>query len=85
MEVYKNVESRKTLENAYGVELMDIEWQILQDKWSERKMYCENFVDSKWEKTMERRKRDHYCLETIMREMAVKEQIELEATGELSC
>ena len=51
----------------------EIEWRFLEDQKCSRKMYCENFVDKKWEKTMERRRTDVESLER-MREASEKER-----------
>ncbi|XP_041369932.1 uncharacterized protein LOC121383900 [Gigantopelta aegis] len=76
-------DSRKRLENAYGVNMMGNEWAFLTDQRNQRIMYCEHFVDRKWENTMERRRYDLQSLER-MREKADKQKIETQSTTQLS-
>lgn len=64
---------RKKLEQKHGVEMSDMEWDFLKDQRIQRKMYCEDFVDRKWMKSMERRQRDIQAIEK-MREDAEKEK-----------
>ena len=54
---------RKHLELKHGVKMSDMEWTFLKDQRTRRKMYCEDFLDRKWMKTMERRRRDLQYLE----------------------
>ncbi|CAH1261889.1 Hypp2477 [Branchiostoma lanceolatum] len=63
----------KSLEKKHGVTMTDMEWEFLADQRTERKMYCEDFVDRKWMKAMERRQRDMQALDK-MREDARREQ-----------
>ena len=60
-----DTETRKKLEHMHGVKMTEMEWKFLDDQRSERKMYCENFVDKKWMKTMERRRKEVQSLETL--------------------
>jgi hypothetical protein len=53
----KDTEVRRKLEQQHDVKMGDMEWDFLKDQRMDRKMYCEDFVDQKWTKTMERRKR----------------------------
>ncbi|XP_041367072.1 uncharacterized protein LOC121381784 [Gigantopelta aegis] len=76
-------DSRKRLENAYGVNMMRNEWAFLTDQRNQRVMYSEHFFDQKWEKTMERRRYDLQSLER-MREKADKQKIKTESTIQLS-
>lgn len=69
----KDTEVRKKLEQQHGVKMGDMEWDFLKDQRMDRKMYCEDFVDQKWMKTMERRKKDLHSLEK-MRDEAEKEK-----------
>ena len=59
----EKTEIRKKLEKIYGVSMMEDEWEFLNDQRNNREMYCENFVDRKWQKTMDRRKYDIDALE----------------------
>ena len=54
---------RHKLENAWGIKMTTMEWNFLHDQRSDRKMVCEDFVDRKWVKTMERRSHDLKSLE----------------------
>ena len=45
---------RRKLENFYDVRMMETEWKFLEDQRSERKMYCQDYVDTQWTKTMTR-------------------------------
>ena len=56
---------RKKLENVHGLKMSDLEWRFLNDQRNERKMYCEDYIDKKWTKTMERRKQDIQALEKM--------------------
>ena len=49
----KKTEIRKKLEALHGVTMMEYEWEFLNDQRKNREMYCEDFVDKKWKKTME--------------------------------
>lgn len=53
--------------------MTNMEWDFLKDQRGQRKMYCEDFVDQKWMKTMERRRRDMQALDR-MREDAEREK-----------
>jgi hypothetical protein len=64
---------RKQLELRHGVKMSDMEWAFLADQKDQKKMFCEDFVDRQWMKTMERRKRDLETLEK-MRDDAKKER-----------
>jgi hypothetical protein len=59
---------RKKLEERHGVKMTEMEWTFLEDQRKERKMYCEDFVDKKWAKTMERRRKDLQSLERMRAE-----------------
>lgn len=63
----------KRLELKHGVKMTNMEWDFLKDQRGQRKMYCEDFVDQKWMKTMERRRRDMQALDR-MREDAEREK-----------
>ena len=39
------------------------EWDFLEDMKTNRKMYCDNFVDRKWLKTIQRKKFDLQAME----------------------
>ena len=43
--------------------MIECEWKILADHRTNRKMYCEDYVDKKWAKTMERRNKELHSLE----------------------
>ena len=49
----EKTEIRKKLEALHGVTMMEYEWEFLNDQRKNREMYCEDFVDKKWKKTME--------------------------------
>ena len=49
----EKTEIRKKLEALHGVTMMEDEWEFLNDQRKNREMYCEDFVDKKWKKTME--------------------------------
>ena len=54
---------RHKLETGWGIKMTTMEWDFLCDQRSDRKMVCEDFVDRKWAKTMERRSQDLKSLE----------------------
>ena len=62
---------RKHLENEYGVKMSQHEWDFLEDQRNMRLMYCDNFVDRKWEKTMQRRRYDQNTLEKMRSDVLV--------------
>ena len=64
--------TRKYLEQTHGLKMNHMEWAFLEDQRNDRKMYCEDFVNRKWTKTMEHGTSDLQCLEK-MREEMVKE------------
>ena len=64
---------RKNLENEYGVKMSQQEWDFLEDQRNDRLMYCEQFVDRKWEKTMQRR---HYDQQTLERMKSAVQEVE---------
>lgn len=49
----------------YGVRMTQNEWTFLQDWHQDRKMFCKDFVDKKWAKTMEQRQYDIQSLERM--------------------
>ena len=53
-----------------------MEWKFLEDQRSTRKMVCEDFVDRKWEKTMERRRRDVQGLDKMRVEKQINESMQ---------
>lgn len=53
------------MENFHGAKMTDEEFEFLEDQRNERKMYCESFVDKKWNKVMERRRHDLQALEKM--------------------
>ncbi|KAL4236508.1 hypothetical protein ACF0H5_004894 [Mactra antiquata] len=57
--------SRKKLEDSYGVKMTSIEFEFLNHQKESRVMYCEDFVDRKWSKTIERRKNDIASMEKM--------------------
>ena len=64
----KNEQIRKRLEELHGGKMTSDEWEFLNDQSSWRKMFCENFVNRKWLKTMNRRKSDILSLEKLKNE-----------------
>ena len=48
---------RKQFERLHGLKITDMEFKFLNDPRFDRKMFCEDFVDRKWMKTMDRKKR----------------------------
>ena len=44
--------------NAYGVKMTTQGYEFLKDQREARVMFCEDFVDRKWSKRMERRRKD---------------------------
>ncbi|XP_034016356.1 uncharacterized protein LOC117501562 [Thalassophryne amazonica] len=56
---------RRKLELKHGVKMSDMEWNFLSDQRAERKMYCEDFVDRKWMKTMERRQKEMQAIDQM--------------------
>ena len=46
---------RRKFENFYDVRMTDNEWKFLEDQRGERKMNCQDHVDTQWTKTMTRR------------------------------
>jgi hypothetical protein len=50
-------------EQLYGVTMTETEWSFLSDQGSERKMFCDNFVDRKWKLTKERQIKNQENLE----------------------
>lgn len=65
---------RMKLEEKHGVKMSDMEWEFLKDQRNERKMYCEDFVDQKWMKTMERRRKELQCLERMRDEAELEKE-----------
>lgn len=63
-------DTRRKLEENFGVKMKAEEWQFLEDQRGPRKMFCEDFVDKKWEKTMLRRRRDIDALESLRQSSA---------------
>ena len=59
--------ARENLEKIFGVKMTEEEWRFYNDQKSERKMYCEDFVDKKWLKTHERRQRELQNLDDAKR------------------
>ena len=43
-------ERRKNLEKYHDVRMTECEWKFLTDQRTDRKMYCEGYVDKKWAK-----------------------------------
>ncbi|CAM1308497.1 Uncharacterised protein g4871 [Pycnogonum litorale] len=62
------------------------EWNFIDDQRGERKMFCEDFVDKKWAKTMKRRKYDVVSLEKRRKkaEETKNETVAIEDLSELS-
>jgi len=75
--------TRKRLETFHGVKMTAIEVDFLEDQRSSRIMYCETFIDTKWTKTMERRRQDMQSIDRS-RQTAALEKVRLEATAEIS-
>ena len=59
----KNAKSRKAKEDANNVPMGPKEFEFLEDMRNERKQYCLDQVDRKWQKTMERKLRREASLE----------------------
>ena len=69
MDVFcQNSKIRKKMELEHGVKMGEMEWAFLEDQRTQKKMYCEDFVDRKWMTTMERRSRDMKSLERMRAE-----------------
>ena len=65
----ENATVRNRLEKRHGVKMAEMEWIFLEDQRSSRKLYCADFVDRRWMKTMERNRCDMQALdETISTE-----------------
>ena len=56
---------RRKFENFYDVRMTENEWKFLEDQRGERKMYCQDHVDTQWTKTMTRRNNDLFALERM--------------------
>ena len=73
---------RRKFENFYDVRMMENKWKFLEDQRGERKMYCQDHVETQWTKTMTRRNNDLVALERMRHSvnseqpMAVPESIE---------
>ncbi|XP_076047217.1 uncharacterized protein LOC143028732 [Oratosquilla oratoria] len=71
----QNSEIRKKMELTRGVKMGEMEWAFLEDQRTQKKMYCEDFVDRKGMKTMERRGRDIQSLERMRAECEKDKEI----------
>ena len=73
---------RRKFENFYDVRMTENKWKFLEDQRGERKMYCQDHVETQWTKTMTRRNNDLVALERMRHSvnaeqpMAVPESIE---------
>ena len=56
---------RRKFENFYDVRMTENEWKFLEDQRGERKMYCQDHVDTQWNKTMTKRNNDLFALERM--------------------
>lgn len=69
----EDIVQRKKLERLHGVKMLELEWKFLDDQRNARQMLCDDFVDQKWMKTLERRQSDMARIER-MREMIEEEK-----------
>ena len=56
---------RRKFENFYDVRMTEYEWKLLEDQRGERKMHCQDHVDTQWTKTMTKRNNDLFALERM--------------------
>ncbi|KAL5488604.1 hypothetical protein EMCRGX_G017573 [Ephydatia muelleri] len=56
---------RRKFENFYDVRMTENEWKFLEEQRGERKMYCQDHVDTQWTKTMTRQNNDLFALERM--------------------
>ena len=56
---------RKNLEKMYSIKMQDMEYSFLEDMRSDRIQYCEDAVDRRWKKTMERRTKQEKALDKM--------------------
>ena len=77
----ENATVRNRLGKHHGVKMTEMEWTFLEDQRSSRKMYCEDFVDRKWMKTMERRWRDMQALDNMRQEAPGEQDVNQDASG----
>ena len=75
--------SRKRLERVFGVKMTQEEFDFLHEQGGERKMFCESFVDRKWSKTTDRRRKDMQSLDQIRKSDAL-ERLNFNQAVELS-
>ena len=50
----RNDEARKAREEEVGVEMSDVEYMFLEDQRTERKQYCDSYVDRLWQRDKEK-------------------------------
>ena len=77
-----NKEARSKQEKATGIKMGDQEYAFLEDMRTNRKMFCENFVDRQWQKYYDRKLKEEKYLEEQQKKIQL-EKMEKE-TSELS-
>ncbi|XP_076065297.1 uncharacterized protein LOC143039305 [Oratosquilla oratoria] len=69
-------EIRKKMELKHGVKMDEMEWAFLEDQRTQKKMYCEDFVDDrKWMKMMKHRSWDMQSIERMRAECEKEKEI----------
>ncbi|KAI8509055.1 hypothetical protein Bbelb_129030 [Branchiostoma belcheri] len=63
----ENKLARQSQETRFGVKMGEEEWQFLHSMRNDRKGYCEEQVDRKWERTMERKNAREKALEAMQK------------------
>lgn len=61
----ENKLARESQEKIFGVKMGDEEWQFLHSMRNDRKSYCEDQVDRKWERTMEKKNAREKALQAM--------------------
>ena len=68
----KDTEYVKKLEKVYGVKMTEVELKYLEDQMEgERKMYCDGFVDKRWQAQVRRRRQE---AESLVRRLEKEER-----------
>jgi len=73
---------RKKLEELHDVKTTSVEYEFLEDQRTKRVMFCDDFVDKKWSKTVERKQKDKASLDKT-REQSEADKSRLTEVGNL--